>query len=67
MSWVSAFFPSDAARQAARFEIAYRHYVETMVAFGRVPASRELVLDEARRSSQSVFDLMLRKRSRLTP
>lgn len=61
------FGRSTARLYWARFENAYYLYAFTLVKAGRVPASREVVLAEARESAGDVFELLTRKRSRLVP
>lgn len=58
---------SEAMRRAAIFEMRYLDYVDSLTAFGRVPASRDVVQEEARRSSEGVLDVLARKRATLQP
>jgi hypothetical protein len=44
------WFPSEAARNVAVFEHAFARMQHEMAGFGRVPPSREAILDRARTS-----------------
>lgn len=61
------WFPSDALRDLALFELAYDDYARSIAAVGRVPASREVILAEARASIHPVLTVLARKRARLVP
>lgn len=62
------WYPTEAQRAAAIFECAYDAYAHALAAHGRVPASREVVLEEARQSpTLSPVAVLYRKRARLEP
>lgn len=61
------WFPSDAMRALAVFELAFDEYVRAIAATGRIPASREVILAEARGSSDPVLTVLARNRARLVP
>ena len=54
-------------REAMRFEHAFMRYQLEFSHWGRVPKSREVILEEARRSPLSAVDLLWRKIARLEP
>lgn len=54
-------YPSEAQRQAAIFEHRYHLYVARLTQLGRVPASRDVILEEARRGTLSAIDVLNKK------
>lgn len=61
-------YPSASARHAAIVHHAYRVYVDNLAAHGRVPASLEVILAEARaHSTLSILELLVWKRATLLP
>lgn len=63
MSWG----PSEALRRAAIFEMKYLEYADTLAAFGHIPASREVVREEARRSVEDEITVLAHKCATLQP
>jgi hypothetical protein len=64
------FWPTEAQRAAARFELRYGQYQAVLANFDRVPASRDVILEEVRQSPDpraTVDRLLCWKMSRLEP
>lgn len=62
------WWPSEQHRQRELFEHAYALYQQVIDADGQVPASREVILEEARRNvDYTPLSLLAHKRLRLTP
>lgn len=58
MGW----FPTEAERLFAQFENAYDEMVAVFVAYSKVPPSREVVVEAARRGCDSVLVVLTRMR-----
>lgn len=53
----------DPVSAAAKFAYAFELYQIMICAFGDVPASRDVILEESRRCDVSPLELLARKRS----
>lgn len=62
-----SFWPSEALRQLAIFEAEYSRYQAFLTHWGRVPASREAIIEEARFAPHGVLHLLAHKRAKMQP
>lgn len=61
------FWPTEAQRQAAIFENAYAELVYALAKIGKIPPSRDVVVEEARRRlDRTPFQVVQEKRVRLS-